>query len=141
MTDIYNKYKNYKGLAIEGGGVAGLAYIGSLKIWTKYGYDLTQFTHFAGSSAGAILATFMSLRAPLKYMENKLWNTDFSKFMDDSWGILGDMWRFWENYGWYKGDALLKWLEDAGTILTLTSSGQGMRTLEKPEKIYLNNFN
>lgn len=35
----------------------------------------------------------------------------------------------------------LKYLEDAGLILTLTAGGRGMRELEKPEKIYLNNFN
>lgn len=33
----------------------------------------------------------------------------------------------------------LKYLEDAGIILTMTRSGSGLRELEKPEKIYLNN--
>lgn len=33
----------------------------------------------------------------------------------------------------------LKLLEDAGIILTVGKSGKGLRTLEKPEKIYLNN--
>jgi predicted AAA+ superfamily ATPase len=35
----------------------------------------------------------------------------------------------------------LKYLEDAGVILTVTRSGKGLRELEKPEKIYLNNPN
>ena len=33
----------------------------------------------------------------------------------------------------------LKLLEDAGIILTVSKSGKGLRALEKPEKIYLNN--
>ncbi len=35
----------------------------------------------------------------------------------------------------------LKYLEDAGIILTISKSGRGLRELEKPEKIYLNNPN
>lgn len=35
----------------------------------------------------------------------------------------------------------LKYLEDAGVILTVAKSGKGLRELEKPEKIYLNNPN
>lgn len=35
----------------------------------------------------------------------------------------------------------LKYLEDAGIILTVSKSGRGLRELEKPGKIYLNNPN
>lgn len=35
----------------------------------------------------------------------------------------------------------LKYLEDAGVILTAGKSGKGLREMEKPEKIYLNNPN
>jgi predicted AAA+ superfamily ATPase len=35
----------------------------------------------------------------------------------------------------------LKYLEDAGAIMTILRSGKGSRELEKPEKIYLNNPN
>lgn len=35
----------------------------------------------------------------------------------------------------------LKYLDDAGVILTISKSGKGLRELEKPEKIYLNNPN
>jgi predicted AAA+ superfamily ATPase len=34
-----------------------------------------------------------------------------------------------------------KYLEDAGVILTVSKSGKGLREMEKPEKIYLNNPN
>lgn len=37
--------------------------------------------------------------------------------------------------------AYIKYLEDAGIILTVSKSGRGLRELEKPEKIYLNNPN
>ena len=58
-----------KGLAIEGGGVAGIAYIGALKAWVKAGYKLTQWKYIAGSSAGAILAALLAVHAPLEYMK------------------------------------------------------------------------
>jgi predicted AAA+ superfamily ATPase len=35
----------------------------------------------------------------------------------------------------------IKYLEDAEIILTVSKSGRGLRELEKPEKIYLNNPN
>lgn len=35
----------------------------------------------------------------------------------------------------------LKYLEDAGIILTVAKGGKGLRELEKPEKVYLNNPN
>jgi len=35
----------------------------------------------------------------------------------------------------------LKYLEDAGVILTVARSGKGLRVMEKPEKVYLNNPN
>ena len=35
----------------------------------------------------------------------------------------------------------LKYLEDAGVVRTVVKTGKGMRGLEKPEKIYLNNPN
>ena len=35
----------------------------------------------------------------------------------------------------------LKYLEDAGVILTVSKGGKGLREMEKPEKIYLNNPN
>ena len=35
----------------------------------------------------------------------------------------------------------LKYLEDAGVILTVSRTGKGLRQMEKPEKVYLNNPN
>ena len=35
----------------------------------------------------------------------------------------------------------IRYLEDAGIILTISKGGRGLRQLEKPEKIYLNNTN
>jgi hypothetical protein len=35
----------------------------------------------------------------------------------------------------------LNYLEDAGILLTVSKSNKGLRAMEKPEKIYLNNPN
>jgi len=100
-----------RGLAIEGGGVSGLTYAGFLQAWEESGRSLSQWTHIAGSSAGAILACFIAVRAPLSWMEETLRKTDFNEFKDSSWNILEDLWELKNNYGWYDGKTLEKWLE------------------------------
>lgn len=99
----------FKGLAIEGGGMAGLAYMGAISKFIDAGYTIEQFTAFAGSSAGSIVAGLMAVRADIGYMSKKLRETNFSKFMDGSWTYFGDMWRVYNRYGWYKGETLRTW--------------------------------
>lgn len=113
-----SKINWFRGLAIEGGGVAGITYIGCLKSWVDNGFSIDQWTHFAGSSAGALMATLLAARAPLHYMERRLKETDFAEFKDDSWGVIADIYRLIEKYGWYKGKALKNWVKSALADLT-----------------------
>jgi NTE family protein len=109
----------FKGLAIKGGGVAGVAYLGAIKRWVASGRDFNQFTVFAGSSAGSLLATILALRSPLDFLEKKLRSADFSKFLDTS--IISkfkDIAAVVEHYGWNSGDGLEKWFGDVVGELT-----------------------
>lgn len=105
--------KKFRGLAVEGGGTAAISYSGAIQEFIDQGYSFSQFTHFAGSSAGSFLAGMLAVRASVDYMVDVLENTDFKKFKDDSWGVVRDLYRLYEHYGWYRGDALQEWYADA----------------------------
>lgn len=40
-----------------------------------------------------------------------LLDTDFSKFLDSSWGVVKDMYRLYNKFGYYIGDELLKFCQ------------------------------
>lgn len=102
--------KHIKGIVFEGGGITSIAYVGVLKILQEWGIR-KQLTHFAGASAGAIIASMLACGASLGYIEKKLKELDFKQFQDDSKGdhITVDIVRLLLDYGWYKGDFLEKW--------------------------------
>ena len=102
-------FKSYRGLAIEGGGMAGLAYMGAISKFIDAGHSMNQFTTFAGSSAGSMPAGLLAVRADIEYISKNLKETNFSKFLDGSWTYIGDMWRVYKSYGWYEGQTLENW--------------------------------
>lgn len=92
----------FKGLALEGGGVAGLAYRSSMDR-----LNMNQFNAFAGSSAGSLMAGMLACRATAGQIDEAL-RVDFRKFKDNSWFPV-DLVDFFRKYGWYNGDYLLQW--------------------------------
>lgn len=106
-----------KGLCFEGGGAAGIAHLGALEAMQD---EIQHATHFVGSSAGAIVAAAMAFRTPIAKLKELLWKTKFNTFFDDSVGVLRDTVRFVREFGWYKGDALRKWIDE--TVAELTGS-------------------
>jgi len=122
--------ETYTNLVFEGGGVKGIAYVGALRVLTSHNL-LSNFTSFAGSSAGAIVATLLACNATTEYMEKTIISLDFSKFMDDSWGIFRDFYRILTSYGLYKGDELLQLFE---TILKDTTGSKDITFAELYDK-------
>lgn len=96
-----------RGLALEGGGVLGVAYAGLAKSIQSRGMT-HQLTHFAGTSAGAMVAALMACRVPPQDLESFLLSVDFTKLQDGGWCMLSDAYRLWSEYGWYHGDAIRK---------------------------------
>lgn len=121
-----------KSLAVEGGGVGGLCYIGALQSWIRAGYSIKQWDNFAGSSAGSILCAFLAVRAPMEWMENEFKTVDFNDFADDSWGIFSDIWRLIKSFGWHPGNTLRDWIALSMKELT----GNAEITLAEVKKIY-----
>ena len=98
----------FENLVFEGGGVKGIAYAGAISVLEQKGI-MRDIRRVAGTSAGAIMATFLALGASGAQIEQILHDTRFSTFEDASLGLIRNTWRLLHRYGWYKGDAFSEW--------------------------------
>jgi len=119
-----------KNLVFEGGGVKGIAYVGAIDILNTEGI-LKGVTGVGGTSAGAITACLLSLQLSTEEMSNIMWGLDFRSLMDDSFGMVRDVHRLVNNYGWFKGDYFHKWLEE----ICYRKTGEVSVTFEEIVKI------
>lgn len=104
------KALDYENLVIEGGGVLGIAYLGAIKEL----YDdksIEKATSFAGSSIGSLVATILAIRCKYDKLEEIILNLDLGEFKDRSW-IVPDIARFFNKFGFYKGDKLLSFIKE-----------------------------
>ena len=95
-----------KNLAFKGGGVLGIAYAGAIKVLEDHNM-LQAVEKVAGTSAGAITATLLSLRYSSADLKTIVDATSFKSF-EDRKNIL----RIATKYGLYAGDAFLSWMQD-----------------------------
>jgi len=100
-----NQYKN---LALEGGGIRGLAYPGALKVLEKKGI-INNIENVAGTSAGAITALMISLDYSAHEIDSILYTLKFKQFNDGK-DIFGKIWRVKNEYGVFKGAKFEKWV-------------------------------
>ncbi len=98
----------YKNLALEGGGVRGLAYAGALEVLEQKNI-LQNIERVAGSSAGAIAGLMISLGYTSNEIDSILQNVKIQQFNDGK-DIFGKIIRIKKEYGLFKGDKLEKWL-------------------------------
>jgi NTE family protein len=103
-----NGYYPFKNLVFEGGGVKGIAYGGALEV-LEQSQITPQIEKVAGTSAGAITATMVSLNYTAAEFNNIMMTLPFEKFEDGS--ELGGPIRLVEHYGWFKGDYFLNLIE------------------------------
>lgn len=92
-------------LALEGGGIRGIAYAGALAVFEREGWECQRA---AGTSAGAIAAALVACGYSAADILRVMSKTDFSKFRDFSWNPLA-RWRY---AGFCRGDAFEKWLRE-----------------------------
>jgi NTE family protein len=98
----------YENLVFEGGGVKGVAYGGVFEV-LEQAQITPQIKRVAGTSAGAITATMMSLNYSADEFIDIMMGIDFEKF-EDGIELEGPI-RLFEHYGWYKGDYFLSLME------------------------------
>jgi len=101
----------FRNLVFEGGGVKGIAYVGAMEVLKKEGI-LQNVKRVGGTSAGSINAVLFASGFSNQETHSELNKLNFNDFKDDSWGILRDMNRLKNEYGWYKGDNFREWIGD-----------------------------
>src|SRR5664279_1345906 len=104
-----NNYQ-YKNLALEGGGVRGLAYAGALEVLEQKGI-LSHVERVAGSSAGAIAGLMISLGYNANEIDSILQTLKIQEFNDGK-DIFGKIKRIKKEYGVYKGEKFENWLAE-----------------------------
>jgi NTE family protein len=103
-----------RNLAIKGGGVKGVAYVGALKELDKAGL-FEPIERVSGTSAGALLACMISAGYDVAGIEKLMMSIQFNKFKS-GWNPI----RVFTRYGLYSGDYILKFV---WSILTGSPKG------------------
>ena len=93
-------------LVFKGGGVLGITYAGAIEVLSEKKL-LDNVKRVAGTSAGSIVATLLSLRYSASEITTLVKTTPFKKF-EDHWNPL----RIPAEYGLYAGDYFLSWIKN-----------------------------
>ena len=101
----------YKNLALEGGGLRGIAYAGAFKALEENG-TMQEIENIVGSSAGAIAGLMISIGYNADEIDSILMSQKFQKFNDGKGGLVGKYKRIKRNFGIYKGDKYENWLRE-----------------------------
>ena len=126
----------YKNLALEGGGLRGIAYAGAFKALEENGI-MQQIENVAGSSAGAIAGMMVSIGYNAGEIDSILMSLKFQKFNDGKGGLIGKYKRIKRNFGVYQGDKYEDWLKK----LLITKTGHADLTFTQLHQLKLNNKN
>jgi NTE family protein len=108
--EVKNYIWPFKNIVVEGGSSNGTVTLGAYKVLEMIGIT-HQLTGYAGSSSGSIFAAFASVKISADNIERAFIDVDMNKFKDDSFGIIRDMNRLLDQFGFYKGDYIEEWVE------------------------------
>jgi NTE family protein len=112
-----------RNLVFEGGGVKGIAYVGSLQVLEARD-ALGSVRNVAGTSAGAITAAFVAVGVTSDELRAILGSTDFASFMDGPGWVIRDAARLFEHYGVNKGDVFEQWCREQIGAITRRTLGE-----------------
>ncbi len=98
-----------RNLVFEGAGVRGLAYAGAVAALEERNI-LGDVKRVGGTSAGAIIALALSLNYNSTEIETIVSEMKLQKFNDGRFFFIGGLSRMRKDYGWYRGEAFLRWL-------------------------------
>ena len=105
MTD------GYTSLVFEGGGVRGIAYVGIIR--KLYEKDIMKnIKNVGGSSAGSQTAALIALGFTLTEIEEIMIELPLESFKDNSCGCIRDICRFFNEFGYNKGEFMDNYFED-----------------------------
>ena len=103
-------------LVLEGGGVKGTGLLGAVTAMVGW-KDPYEFQRIAGTSAGAIVASFLAAGYAVDDLKNIMLKEDFSTFEDESgffkrFKRLGEAFGLVFHKGLFVGDALHTWISE-----------------------------
>ena len=101
----------YKNLIFEGAGVRGVAFAVAVRELENRQL-LPQVEKVGGTSAGAIAALTVALGYSSPEIEAIIYDTKVQRFKDGNFSVIGGIKRMKENFGWYRHQDFLKWLDD-----------------------------
>lgn len=127
----------FTNLAIEGGGVRGIAFTGAIKAMDSLGI-LQSVQRVAGSSAGAIQATLLATGHTPDEIMQLLSDLKFEHFNDGGFFFIGGGVRMGQHFGYYKGEKINSWIGQRLMDKTGTPdiTFAGLDTLAKKDKKY-----
>lgn len=112
----------FTNLAIEGGGVRGIAFAGALGVLDSSGI-LKSVRHVAGTSAGAVHAMMLATGFSSAEATEITRDMRFQAFNDGGFIFIGGGIRMGRDFGYYKGEALGEYL---GQLLQLKTGDADM---------------
>lgn len=102
--------RNYKNLALQGGGVWGTSYAGAFEELDRQGV-LSGIRRVAGSSAGSLAGLLLALRYSSAEISQVILGLDYAKFLEQ-----GKLQHIVQRYGYYTGDYAIElfhgWLQE-----------------------------
>lgn len=125
---------SYTNLALEGGGVRGLAYAGVFSILEKKGV-LQQIDKVAGTSAGAIAGLLVSVGYTAKEIDSIMQDLPVQEFNDGRGGLIGKYKRVKHDFGIYEGKKFDRWLQQ----LVKNKTGKSSLTFAELHQLHLKN--
>lgn len=103
--------QHYRNLALEGGGIRGIAYTGAIAELEKH-HSTDSIRNIAGTSVGAIVGAALSVGYTARELNDLLYNLKIQSFNDGRFIFFGGFNRMITRYGWYRGNALEHWIGD-----------------------------
>ena len=99
----------YKNLVLEGGGIRGIAYTGAIKLLEEHKIT-DHLQNIAGTSVGSIVAVLMSVGYTADELKALMFDLKVQTFNDGRGVFIGGQRRTRKLFGWYRGEALEKWI-------------------------------
>ncbi|MFB1013764.1 MAG: patatin-like phospholipase family protein, partial [Bacteroidia bacterium] len=109
----YVSHAQYTNLVLEGGGMKGIAYAGALEVLDSLGIS-DSIEQVAGTSSGAMNGMMYALGYSGKEIRHLNLNTNFGKYNQVGFPLIGGLIRVKKTYGYYKTDKLI---EDLGKVV------------------------
>ncbi|MFM2386339.1 MAG: hypothetical protein RL660_1096 [Bacteroidota bacterium] len=103
--------KLYTNLVMEGSGVKLFSYIGALQVLDSAKH-LSQIKNFGGTSGGCVMASLLCVGYTCTELDSIAYSVKVQTFADAGKIYNSRIKRINKNFGFYKGDAFVKWMEN-----------------------------